>query len=250
MLGLGMTGLVSRRAAVPYAANAVNFDGTNDYLNKSGALNGIANGKIIVVNAWLQLKQLGRTHSILRDNAGFDFLFLINTNNKVYVEAWNGLSARLALTSSAALALNAWTHVFLYADLTDPAKRGLYINDGLDAATWSTYVNGDIDWIGATSFSVGGTFSGTVLARGDMADVWLSTSQWVNGGLEATRRKFISAAGKPVDLGADGSTPTGTAPTIFLSGATATWHTNLGTGGGFTETGELTAGQLPVQLAA
>jgi hypothetical protein len=33
---------------------------------------------------------------------------------------------------------------------------------------------------------------------------------------ELTRRKFISAAGKPVLLGADGSIPTGQAPAIFL----------------------------------
>src|SRR3546814_7073174 len=39
---------------------------------------------------------------------------------------------------------------------------------------------------------------------------------------------------------ADGSTPTGSAPLVFLSGATASWHTNKGTGGGFTENGALT----------
>jgi hypothetical protein len=47
-------------------------------------------------------------------------------------------------------------------------------------------------------------------------------------------------AGAPVSLGADGSTPTGTAPIIFLSGATSSWETNKGSGGGFTENGGLT----------
>lgn len=77
----------------------------------------------------------------------------------------------------------------------------------------------------------------------DLADVWIApgVSLLVDGDIpEVTRRKFISAAGKPVDLGADGSTPTGTAPAIFFSGDAAAFVTNRGTGGAFTLTGSLT----------
>jgi hypothetical protein len=56
----------------------------------------------------------------------------------------------------------------------------------------------------------------------------------------ATIAKFFSAAGKPVALGADGSTPTGTAPRIFFSGDNSSFATNKGTGGSFTLTGSLT----------
>jgi len=66
------------------------------------------------------------------------------------------------------------------------------------------------------------------------------TNEFVDLSIEANRRKFIDAIGKPVDLGVDGSTPTGTAPLIFLSGTTIDWHTNKGSGGGFTEVGALT----------
>lgn len=44
----------------------------------------------------------------------------------------------------------------------------------------------------------------------------------------ANRDKFLPT----VDKGIDGSIPTGTAPALFLSGATPTWHQNKGTGGG------------------
>lgn len=37
-----------------------------------------------------------------------------------------------------------------------------------------------------------------------------------------------------------GGNPTGTDPLVFFSGATASWHTNQGSGGGFTENGALT----------
>ena len=45
---------------------------------------------------------------------------------------------------------------------------------------------------------------------------------------------FISAGSKPVSLGSDGSTPTGTAPAVFLSGNATAFGTNKGTGGGLT----------------
>ena len=58
--------------------------------------------------------------------------------------------------------------------------------------------------------------------------------------MEANRRKFIDVDGKPVDLGSDGSTPTGTVPLMFFSGPTDDWHINKGSVGGFTETGAFT----------
>jgi len=52
-------------------------------------------------------------------------------------------------------------------------------------------------------------------------------------------QKFRSAGGKPVSLGSDGSTPTGTAPTVYLKNPFGTFQNNLGGGGNFTVTGTL-----------
>ena len=38
-------------------------------------------------------------------------------------------------------------------------------------------------------------------------------------------------------MGSDGSTPLSGQPLVYLGGVTATWHTNKGSGGGFTENG-------------
>ena len=77
---------------------------------------------------------------------------------------------------------------------------------------------------------------------GYMSDYWVAPGQYVDFSVVATRRLFIDANGRPVNLGDDGSTPTGTAPAIFFALAsddsTATdWGINLGTGGDFTWTG-------------
>ena len=53
----------------------------------------------------------------------------------------------------------------------------------------------------------------------------------------SNRRKFIDASGNPEDLGSDGSTPTGTAPEIYL----ADGKTQTGETASFSENGTPTA---------
>ena len=59
---------------------------------------------------------------------------------------------------------------------------------------------------------------------------------------EANRLKFRDAFGNPVSLGTDGSTPTGTAPAIYMRFDPASQGTNSGTGGAFTKTGTINDG--------
>jgi hypothetical protein len=65
----------------------------------------------------------------------------------------------------------------------------------------------------------------------DVSDTWIDSTH-LDFTVETNRRKFVGADGKPVNLGADGSTPTGVAPAIFFSGDASTFGTNRGTGGG------------------
>ena len=74
-----------------------------------------------------------------------------------------------------------------------------------------------------------------------IADFYFNPTTYIDLSVTANRRKFISASLHPVDRGATGSIPTGTAPIMYQSGAVASWQTNKGTGGGFTLTGALTA---------
>lgn len=77
---------------------------------------------------------------------------------------------------------------------------------------------------------------------GDMAECWFDDS-YIDFSVEANRRLFYSATGKPVDLGSDGSTPTGSQPIIYLSvrpgDVAADFATNRGSGGNFTQNGTL-----------
>lgn len=66
------------------------------------------------------------------------------------------------------------------------------------------------------------------------------TNEFLDLDVAENRAKFISG-GLPVDLGSDGSTPTGTQPILYFSGDLSSFPTNLGSGGSFTvENGPLT----------
>ncbi len=60
------------------------------------------------------------------------------------------------------------------------------------------------------------------------ADVWYTTSHYIDWADAATSAKFINGSGKPVDLGADGSTPFGYVPEFFFTGNAASFVGNQG----------------------
>lgn len=69
--------------------------------------------------------------------------------------------------------------------------------------------------------------------------------------LDLTNSVVLDSLLPTVGKGSDGSGPFGSAPYLYLSGDTATWHVNKGSGGGLTEGGALTtAPDVPPSSAA
>jgi len=128
--------------------------------------------------------------------------------------------------------------------MTDTAKRGIYIND-VDDAQYTAYQDLAAD-LTLADWSIGALPDGTAKVNACFAEVYFAPAQYLDLSVVANRRKFISASGRPVYLGADGSRPTGTAPIMYQrladGAAASTFATNLGTGGDFTITGTLTTG--------
>jgi len=52
---------------------------------------------------------------------------------------------------------------------------------------------------------------------GALAEIYYAPNQFIDFDVESNRRLFLNADGTPVDLGADGSTPTGIQPMLYLS---------------------------------
>lgn len=74
----------------------------------------------------------------------------------------------------------------------------------------------------------------------DIHEVYLTTETSLDFSVMANRRLFITAGGLPEDLGADGSTPTGTSPDLYLPNTAAAYEENEGQNGDWIKNGTFT----------
>ena len=233
--------------AAGYVVDAADFDGTNDYMTRGADLTGNADGKVGLLSFWVRLDGGdGATLDVINNGTGLTqggIRCSRNTANVFTVVGRNAAgTARLQLSSNTTTAADAaWRHLLISWDMTDTAKRHFYLNDA-SVLSVVTYTDDTLDYT-KTDFAVGGGTGGAQKMNGCLAEVYFNPAVYMDLSVEANRRKFISATGKPVSLGSDGSTPTGTAPILYQrvadGAAASTFATNLGSGGNFTITGSL-----------
>ncbi len=127
-----------------------------------------------------------------------------------------------------------WVHLLASWDVS-AGRAQLYVNDVSDLAASTTINSGNICYA-SLKWGFGGLSSGQLDA--DVADVYAVLGTSIDLDVEAKRRRFSDAAGKPVDLGDQCQNPTTSIPTGCFIGNVATWNTNKGTGAGFTLNGD------------
>ena len=228
-------------------ANAVNFDGTNDFLRLAGDFTGNPDGKAGTFSAWIDLtggdaasQVIFQKHNITPVNR---FIIDRTTGDVFRVRGLNAAGTLiLSMTSTGTYtASSGWVHLLIAFNLATPVAR-LFVNGADDEAGGSTETNDTIDFAtGDGNWNISVNAGSGEKMTADVADLWFDDS-FIDISTEANRRLFIDPNGKPVNLGEAGQFPTGSSPLVFLSGPTANWHTNKGTGGGFTENGALTDG--------
>lgn len=230
-----------------FSVDGADFDGTNDYLSR-GALSGVSNSKSGIFSCWLRIDGgNGSDLGILQGSGGSPsfviwreasgsgrFRFLITDSS--------GTTKLDMFTSGVYAAGATWRHVLASWDVSTAGARSIYVNDVSDL-TVLTFANATLAY--TESLIELGAKDGTGASRfnGCMAEFYFAPGQYLDFSDANNRRLFISATGKPVDLGADGSTPTGTAPAIYehLNDGEnpANFALNYGTGGNFGTTGSL-----------
>lgn len=222
-----------------YVPNAVVFDGTNDNL-QSSTLTNSSDSKRGTVSVWVKPNSLA-TNQKIHANTSYMMNIQVWTSGRVsfFGKEPDGASIILNMDSNSGLFdPGSWHHILASWDMSDPNKRNIYINGADEFNAAATYIDDLIDY--TQGVAIGSDTVGNDKVDGSIADLWFSYGSYIDLSVEANRRKFIDENGDPVYLGADGGIPTGSAPDIFLSGDTDNWHTNKGTGGGFTENGALT----------
>ncbi len=226
-----------------YAAQGAAFDGAT-WLSKTTDLTGAANGKQGTFSAWFKKDAAidGANAVVLNGASGRITIFCQTDNTYRFQIRDTSALTRLSIDTVAAFtAASGWHHLLASWDMAVAGSGRIYVDDADDYAE-TTFSNTTLDYTGVNwiigSNAVGSWSLGW---HGDMADLYWNQGVYFDFDTPAERRKFITATGSPVDLGAAGQNPTGANPIIYHSGAVDAWHTNKGDGGGFTENGALTA---------
>ncbi len=247
---LGVRALQSAGGANTLKVDSAHFDGANDYLTRGADLSGNANTKLGLVSFWIRTTQTGQSFIYYGGDDTADSVRITIEDGEFKIQARIGPSDTIILRieSTTTTYNDGVSHHFMASWSLGITTAHLYV-DGIEDKQETTVTDGTIDWtrtdhlIGA---EVSGPFGGKV--DGDIGQLYINTAEYLDLSSLSNRRKFFDDAKHgPVDLGSDGSTPTGTAPIVFLLGDSATpdnFANNLGGGGNFSVTGALTNGGL------
>lgn len=235
------------------------FNGTDNYIHKSTAFTGAADSTGLTLSLWVKLNSntaahgkhtiISTTHTYMDIPTGSGG----TTADAFYAAAFNtGFSAYLAQVASTATITvsDGWTHLLLAMNTNFSAGNKLcYVyQDGVDITGSLTDSSAaftmDLTTAGPSGQWTFFASSGHNLAflDGAVAEI-LFENTYVDITNSSERLKFRTSGGKPADVGADGSTPFGTQPLIYLScksSNAADIANNLGTGGGMTLAGSVT----------
>lgn len=234
----------------------VRYDGSNDFVRYSSPpMTGQTDSKILVVSFWTLAGADGTRMQYMTQN---DVTLNQNisvgrgtTSNRQQIHSLRvGASTPTVMqmnsdADDAILISKGWQHwIFSVDQNASGGFRQMYLDDAPHGIAVSANLDENCDLTATSKVTIGGFYDTNNKLNGDLAEFFMSS----NGAafdltVEANRRKFISADGKPVDLGTDGSAPGLGVPEIYLSirtGDAATdWATNRGQGENFTITGAL-----------
>jgi hypothetical protein len=223
------------------------FDGTNDYMRiDSSSL--IADGKTGLVSFWIKMDDsssdtTGYIPFLIGDNVRSNAFYVERSDaSRIKIYGYNSSGTLIFYVYSGAntVTKGAWHHVLASWDLSTAGRRYIYI-DGVASTTQATFTDDNIFYSVTNSTPrhiVGSLYNGSAKIYGYISEFYF-TNEWLDISVESNRLKFRTSGGKPEDLGADGSTPTGTQPKIYLPNPYSTFNENAGSIGDFTVTGAL-----------
>jgi hypothetical protein len=218
MVGM-ITGGLGRGSAV--------FDGVNTVINLGGDLPDQTNGKQYTFSTWVYVGDYSSNavHPlalVFGGDVGYPLrLTGSGSTRTLQIRMLRFFSSIVALQfdSSVNVGENTWLHIMCSVDMSNVARRHVYVNDVAYTGTWTTYNNEDLRLQQPnTGWIVGGDREPpTPSAPMSLAEMYF-TGSYIDLSIEANRRKFITADGLPARLSSDGSLPTGTTPWLYLSG--------------------------------
>ena len=232
-----------------FEALSASFDGITDFLVLGSGLTGApAASALNLTSIWFRVDDAGGdgNRMVLGRSDTASYSVERNASDKIEINLESSTTVLWNFTSTESFnstTNTGWHNLLFVADL-NTLTVSVFLDNGILAGTNNIGpIAGNIDYVVA-NWSIGGTSSGNLKLTGELSEYYM-TNEFLDITQFFVRRKFIDITGgnlTPTFLGDDGSKPTGNVPIIFLTGIINNWHINKGTGGGFTENGEILLG--------
>lgn len=245
----GSTG--ARRQTAAFVANTAVFDGTNDYMRLSSVPTGLSDGKAFTLSFWFDANGTNTTQQVWLSgaSAGTNRFLIFRPSGasaiRIIGRNSSGTTILDATTSGTVVTAGGWYHIYVAIDLATAGGtnlRKVYINGVLDSTTWTTFSNDTIDFaMSSPTYTLGANSNNSDRANGTICEFWFDDVYYDDP------TKF-NVDNKPISLGTNGQTPTGTAPAMYysLNGSGDSWATDSsGNGNTMTVTGALGTGTPP-----
>ena len=230
-------------------ARGVAVDGFSHdaYVNTQDWTTGVDN-KLITVSVWLKYDFPSENGFFIEGQTSSDFFIRgIRTSGKMRYAIHGPGGLVLYFDSGITVAGTDLHHTLFTADLSDSGKRKVWIDGVVDTGvTWHTYTNSNIDWVSTKNQQIWEEWiADRNRFRGSIAEFWF-TNEYL--GIDDSNVNKFYSGGQPMDLGSDGSIPTGNQPIAYYSvrsGDTAAdFGVNRGSGPNFTTIGTPTVVSL------
>jgi len=240
-----------------FTAETATFNGSSHYARLTGAAAGIADGKVFTCSFWMKLSGGdSATQGIwtMAATTASRVSITRNSSNVLSVSASNFAAAQiLGMTGSTTLTaahagwdgVDGWNHVFICVNLATASQDDckIYLNGVQETESFSTGPTNDTIDIAPTGprYTVGASGGGIANFNGALAEFVFYDS------FHDIPSSFYTGT-KPADIGATGSTPTGSAPDFYFSrnGSGNDWATDSsGTGNTLTPNGTLGSTTAP-----
>lgn len=223
-----------------YVTHATSFaSGGSQAVKRTSALATVTDGKVFSGSGWFRVNASadGFMQTIIGiSTAGATSRCLQvarDASNVIRIIAGDGAGATYLDVSGSVTVLGSsvtWHHLYWYIDMSSATKRAIVLDGVIDSgATWGTYTlnqnlkfTGELVDVGYDEHG-GGQFSGC------LSEVWFAPGQYF------TNYALFRSTTHPANIGAQGQTPTGTAPKFYLNQVYSSWHLDQsGNGNDFT----------------
>lgn len=219
-----------------YPANAVTFNGSTTYLNKTAAL--IGNPLKGIMSFWFKTSSLPNGTYIFNVDDGNGEVTGVHVFSGIlilgFIPAAQNSGIAGIVNSISTYADNNWHHLLYSWD--NPNNITNVLIDGTNVNTPGGAITGIAD---GTNWNIGRRVDGTGYYSGSLAELFIATGNYYDLSILANVRKFLTASKRPAFLGNNGSLPTGSQPEVYMKGLGTGFNINSGSGGNFTSNGVL-----------